>query len=134
VQGAAPPPDRDVARQREVVDAFFAAARGGDFEALVAVLHPDVVLRADGGARSGGSGVFQGAEAVAGRALMFAGPSRVVHPALVNGAAGVVVTVKGRPVSVMAFTVADGTIVAIDALADAERLSHLDIPVSGDER
>src|SRR5439155_24752408 len=99
VQGAAPPPDRDLARQREVVDAFFAAARDGDLDALVTVLHPDVVLRADGGTRPGASFVVRGAEAVAGRALMFARPSRVARPALVNGAAGVVVTVGGRAVS-----------------------------------
>ena len=133
VQGAAPPPDRDLARQREVVDAFFAAARGGDFEALVAVLHPDAVLRADGGERPGVSFVVQGAEAVAGRALMFSAPSRVLQPALVNGAAGVVVTVKGRPVAVMAFTVVDGKVVAIDSLTDSERLSRLDLQVPGGE-
>jgi RNA polymerase sigma-70 factor (ECF subfamily) len=133
VQGAAPAPDRNLARQREVVDAFFAAARDGDFEALVAVLDPDVVLRSDGGARPGLSMVLRGAEAVAGRALMFAGPQRVARPALVNGTAGVVVTVKGRPVSVMAFTVTDGKIVAIDALADPDRLGRLDLPVLDDE-
>jgi RNA polymerase sigma factor (sigma-70 family) len=133
VQGAAPVPDPDVARQREVVDAFFAAARGGDFEALVAVLDPDVVLRSDRGALPG-SVVLRGAEAVAGQAIMFAGPSRVARPALVNGVAGVVVTVDGQPVSVMAFTVTDGKIVAIDALGDPERLSQLDLAVLGDER
>ena len=127
VQGAAPPPDRDLARQRRVVDAFFAAARGGDFEALVAVLDPDVVLRSDGGDLPGASVVIRGAEAVAGQALMFAGPSRMMRPALVNGAAGVIVTVAGRPVSVMGFTVAGGKIAAIDALIDPARLSRLDL-------
>jgi RNA polymerase sigma factor (sigma-70 family) len=132
VQGAVPVPDADLARQREVVDAFFAAARGGDFEALVAVLDPEVVLRSDRGARPGASVVVRGAEAVAGQALMFAGPSRLVRPALVNGAAGVAVTVDGQPVSVMGFTVTDGKIVAIDALGDPERLSQLDLAVLDD--
>jgi RNA polymerase sigma-70 factor (ECF subfamily) len=129
---AAPRPDGDLARQREVVDAFFAAARGGDFEALVAVLDPDVVLRSDRGAPPGASVVVRGAAAVAGQALMFAGPSRVARPALVNGAAGAVVTVDGRPVSVMGFTVADGKIAAIDALGDPERLSRLDLAALDD--
>jgi RNA polymerase sigma-70 factor (ECF subfamily) len=127
VQGAAAAPDADLTRQREVVDAFFAAARGGDFDALVAVLDPDVVLRADAGAGQAGSVVVHGAAEVAARALMFAGPSRLVRPAVVNGAAGVVVTVGGRPVSVMGFTVSDGKIVAIDALVDTERLGQLDL-------
>ena len=132
VQGAAPPPDRDLARQRQVVDAFFAAARGGDFEALVAVLDPGVVLRADGGARPGASAVIRGADAVASQALMFAGPSRQARAVLVNGAVGVLVTIDGQPVSVMGFTVADGKIIAIDALADPERLSQLDPTVLDD--
>jgi RNA polymerase sigma-70 factor, ECF subfamily len=127
VQGAPTEPDPDLARQREVVDAFFAAARDGDFERLVAVLHPDVVLRADGGAE--GALVVRGAEAVAGRALMFARLHPFVRPALVNGAAGVVVVPEGRPFSVMGFTVAGGRIVAIDALSDAERLGTLDLDV-----
>jgi RNA polymerase sigma factor (sigma-70 family) len=128
VQGAAPSPDQDRVRQREVVDAFFAAARRGDFDALVAVLDPDVVLRSDRRALPG-SVVLHGAEAVAKQALMFAGPSRLAHPALVNGNAGVVITVDGQPVSVMAFTVRDGKIVEIDALTDVERLSRLDLAV-----
>ncbi len=130
VRGA-PAPEGDRARQREVVDAFFAAARGGDFEALIAVLDPDVLLRSDRGALPG-SAVVRGAEAVAGQALMFADPSRLVRPALVNGAAGVVVTVEGRPVAVMGFTVADGKIVAIDSLGDPERLGRLDLAVLDD--
>jgi RNA polymerase sigma-70 factor (ECF subfamily) len=128
VQGAAPTPDSDLGRQREVVDAFFAAARGGDFEALVAVLDPDIVLRADQGAPSGAA-IVRGAREVAGQALMFADPTRALHPVLVNGAAGVVVTVEGRPVAVMGFTVADGRIVAIDALGDPDRLARLDLSV-----
>jgi len=128
VQGAAVP-DTDLGHQREVVDAFFAAARGGDFEALVAVLDPDVVLRSDGGPRRPAfSAVARGPEAVAGRAMTFARPAANLRPALVNGAAGVVVVVAGRPVSVVGFTVRQGKIVAIDALADPDRLSRLDLP------
>jgi RNA polymerase sigma factor (sigma-70 family) len=130
VRGAAPAPDPDLARQREVVDAFFAAARGGDFDALVAVLDPDVVARSDGG--PGASVVVRGAQAVAGRALMFARPSAMVRPAVVNGATGVVVTADGRPVSVMAFTVRDGKILEIDTLSDPERLGRLDLGVLDD--
>jgi RNA polymerase sigma factor (sigma-70 family) len=130
VQGEAPSPDPDLARQREVVDAFFAAARGGDFDALVAVLDPDVVLRSDGGvARPSRTAVVHGARAVAERAMTFARLSPFVRPALVNGAAGVVVAPRGRPVSIMAFTVRGGKIVAIDALADPTRLRQLDLTV-----
>jgi RNA polymerase sigma-70 factor (ECF subfamily) len=131
VRGAAPPPaDRDLAQQRSVVDAFFAAARGGSFEALVAVLDPDVVLRTDGGAaRTKMTGVVRGAESVARQALRFAIPSALLRPALVNGVAGVVVMVNDRPFSLMAFTVVGGRIVEIDAIADTERLRTLDLAV-----
>jgi RNA polymerase sigma factor (sigma-70 family) len=130
VQGEATVPDADLTRQREVVDAFFAAARGGDFDALVAVLDPDVVLRADGGTlRPSDTRVVRGAEQVARRALMFAGLSPYVRPALVNGVAGVVVAPHGQPFSVMGFTVVGGRIVAIDALSDPERLRELDLTV-----
>jgi RNA polymerase sigma-70 factor (ECF subfamily) len=130
VQAEAPAPSAGLARQREVVDAFFAAARDGDFDALVAVLDPDVVLRSDGGVvRPGASVVIHGARAVAARALTFARLSPFVRPALVNGAAGVVVAPRGRPFSVMAFTVAGGKIVAIDSLSDPTRLRQLDLPV-----
>jgi RNA polymerase sigma-70 factor, ECF subfamily len=121
-------PDPDLARQREVVNAFFAAARDGDFGRLVAVLDPDVVLRTDAGAsRPGLNMVTRGAEAVARRATMFARPSAAVRPVLVNGAAGVVATQDGRPVSVLAFTVAGGRIVEIDSVVDPERLSLLEL-------
>jgi RNA polymerase sigma-70 factor (ECF subfamily) len=130
VQGAEAVPDTDLARQREVVDAFFAASRGGDFDALVAVLHPDVVVRADGGVlRRETSGELRGAERVAARAMTFASLAPYVRPALINGVAGVVVTPEGRPFSVMAFTVRGGRIVAIDALTDPERLAELDLTV-----
>ena len=130
VQGVPAVPDTDLAGQRKVVDAFFAAARDGDFDALVAVLDPDIVLRSDGGTlRPEASVIRRGAEAVARQALMFARLSPFVRPALVNGAAGVVVAPAGRAVSVMGFTVAGGKIVAIDALADPERLAELDLSV-----
>ena len=129
VQAQAPVPDPDPARQRSVVDAFFAAARRGDFDALVAVLDPDIVLREDGGTeRPDVSAVIRGASAVAGRALTFSRLSPYVRPILVNGAAGVVVAPGGRPFAVMAFTVTDGKIVEIDVLADPERLSEIELP------
>jgi RNA polymerase sigma-70 factor (ECF subfamily) len=128
VQGEARVPDTDLAHQREVVDAFFAAAREGDFEALVAVLDPDVVLRSDRGfATPGASRMLRGARAVAENALLFARLSPFVRPALVNGAAGVVVYPEGQAFAVMGFTVAGGKIVEIDALADPERLARLDL-------
>jgi len=127
VQGVAVP-DADVGRQREAVDAFFAAARAGDFAALVAVLDPDVVFRSDGGAlRPALSVVAQGATQVAGGAIAFARPDAVLRPALVNGAAGVVTMIDGRPFSVIGFTVAHGKIVGIDQLADPERIEGLDL-------
>lgn len=126
-------PDPGVGGQREVVDAFFAAARRGDFDALVAVLAPDVVLRSDGGtARPDASAVVHGAAQVAGQALVFDQPSALVRPALVNGAAGVVVTLGGHPFAVMGFTVSRGRIVEIDVLADPERLGRLDLAVLDD--
>src|SRR6266542_578886 len=122
VKGAeVPAPDPDLERQREVVDAFFRAARGGDFDGLVAVLDPDVVLRTDFGAwRPAASEVIRGAAAVARQARGV--PGAVVRPALVHGAAGAVITVGGRPFAIMAFTVAEGKIVGIDAIADPERV------------
>ncbi|WP_431901372.1 RNA polymerase sigma factor SigJ [Nonomuraea sp. bgisy101] len=130
VQGQAPAPDPDLARQRDVVNAFFAAARDGDFDALVAVLDPDVVLRSDGGVvRASQTVVLNGARTVAEQAVGFGRLSPFARPALINGAAGVVVAADGRPLSVMAFTVAGGKVVAIDVLADPERLRELDLPV-----
>jgi RNA polymerase sigma-70 factor (ECF subfamily) len=126
-----PRPDADVGRQRDAVNAFFRAARGGDFEALVAVLDPAVTLRTDFGARrpSAVAPVVHGAAAVAGQALMFANPNAVLVPALVNGEAGVVVTLNGRPFAVMAFTVAAGRILEINAISDSERVAALARPV-----
>jgi RNA polymerase sigma-70 factor (ECF subfamily) len=111
-----------------VVDAFFAAARGGDFDALVAVLDPDVVLRADGGGHPGRpSVVLHGPAAVAGQAQMAAKLAGSVRPVLVNGAAGVVSVVAGKVFSVMAFTVTDGRVTAIEVLYDPVRLAALDL-------
>jgi RNA polymerase sigma-70 factor (ECF subfamily) len=130
VQGAAPAPDPDLHRQREVVNAFFAAARGGDFDALVAVLDPDIVLRADGGdAPNRPTVVLQGARAVAGQAVIASKLAGSVRPALINGAAGAVSVVAGKVFSVMGFTVAGGKVVAIDVLYDPARLAELDLTV-----
>lgn len=122
-------PDRDPGRQREVVGAFLAAARDGDFRALLTLLDPDVVLRADGGAlAAGASRVIRGAPAVAEQALAFArryGP--IARRALVNGAPGIVAAEPGRAYSVMGFTVRGGKIAEIDILADPERLRQLDL-------
>lgn len=123
VEAEATVPDVDLERQREVIDAFFAAAREGDFDALVEVLDPEVILRADGGAaRPSANHVIRGAAEVASRAMTFASLAPFVRPVLVNGVAGVLVAPEGRPFSVMAFTVAGGRVVAIDALADPARL------------
>ena len=127
VRGSAPTPDPDLARQREVVEAFMAAAREGDFDRLVATLDPAVVLRADAGPASHH---VVGAEAVARRALLFSrmgGAGATVRPATINGAAGVVSFRDGRPASIFAATVVGGRIAAIDVIADAERLAGLDL-------
>ncbi len=128
VQGMPTVPDVVVTRQREVVDAFLAAARRGDFEALLAVLDPDVVLRADG-ARSR---VIRGASAVAGQALTFSSRSRFTRPALVNGAVGVVVAPRGRLLVAMSFTVTRGKIVEIEVVTEPARLRQLDLAVLND--
>jgi RNA polymerase sigma factor (sigma-70 family) len=121
-----PTPDRDLSRQRAVVDAFFAAARVGDFGALLAVLDPDVVLRADGGtARAKQTAVVHGAKAVAAQAATGSRFVPFAEPVLINGAAGVVVAVNGRLLSVMGFTVVEGRIVAIDVIYDPERLGKM---------
>ena len=133
VQGEAHVPDADLATQREVVDAFLAASRDGDFDTLLAVLDPDVVLRIDGGAvRAGLSREVRGARAVAEQTLTFSRLSPFVRPALVNGAAGVVVAPRGRLFSVMGFTIRGGKIVEVDILADPARLSRLDVSVFDD--
>ena len=131
VQGA-PVPDADVSSQRRVVDAFLAAAREGNFDALVRALDPDIVLRADyGAAPAFGSPVVRGAVAVANQALTFSrlqGPGYMSIPVLVNGAAGRANFMNGVLSSIMAFTVTNERIVAIDILADPERLAGIDVP------
>jgi len=128
VHGSPSVPDVDIPAQREVVDAFFNAARKGDFRGLLAVLDPEVVLRSDGGAlRRGASAVLHGAEVVASNAMMFSKLAPYAQPALINGVAGVVVAPNGNPYSVLAFTVRGGKIVAIDALVDSKRLAELDL-------
>jgi RNA polymerase sigma factor (sigma-70 family) len=128
VRGAATVPDADPTRQREVVNAFLAASRGGDFDALLAVLDPDVVLRLDRGAVPlGASQEVRGAAAVAKLGFRFSGDGWSAQPALVNGAAGVVVTRDGRPFSVVGFAIRRGKIAAIDILADPARLRRLDL-------
>lgn len=126
VRGSAPVPDPDLRRQREVVDAWLAAARDGRFEDLVALLDPDVVLRADTGAGIAPT-IVRGAEAVARQAFANASRAPFALPALVNGVAGFVVARDGAPISVAAFSVADGRIVQLDILADPERLANLDL-------
>src|ERR687885_637848 len=131
VRGASPVPDADLTHQREVVDAFLAAARGGDFEALVAVLDPDVVLRADRAAVDVvASREVRGAPAVARMAAK--GRARAAQPALVNGAVGVVVAPRGRLLMVLGFTIRRGKIVEIDGVADPEQLRQLDLAVLDD--
>jgi RNA polymerase sigma-70 factor (ECF subfamily) len=129
VRDTAPSPDPDVGLQRAVVDAFFAAAREGDFDALVSVLHPDVVLRADGGDSRLPTFQSRGPEGVLAHTRNGARWASMLRPALVNGAAGVVVVSGDRVMSVMGFTVVDGKIAAIDVLWDPERLAGLDVVV-----
>ena len=128
VQGEAPSPEADLRKQRRVVDAFLAAAQNGDFEALVTVLDPDIVLRADGGAVKGLSRVVRGAQAVASQAAAFSKLGLSSEVVLVNGNVGVLTRLPdGRVFSVLGFTVADGRVAEIDILADPERLARLDL-------
>jgi RNA polymerase sigma-70 factor (ECF subfamily) len=126
VQGATPP-ETDLARQRAVGDAFFAAARNGDFEALVAVLDPEVVLRVDEG--NGSWLELRGAEAVARAARGFARRGLVAVPVLIGGSAGFVVFEHGRVVYVTCFSVSNGKINSFDGLSDPERLRQVDLTV-----
>src|SRR6266542_2028454 len=131
VRGA-PVPDADLTAQWEVVDAFLAAVRDGDFDALVAVLDPEVVLRGDAGSLSGLSRRVQGAKAVAGQALYWSQSGLITQRALVNGAPGTVSIRDGEPFSVGAFTVKNGKIVEIDFLADPERIAQLELTLLSD--
>ena len=128
VRGATPHSDPDLRRQRAVVDAFLAATRSGDFEALVAVLDPDVVLRADRGrlAAADTAPVVTGAAAVAGQILARAPRfARFARPAVVNGAAGLIVVPRDRPIAVLGFTIAAGRIVELDLIADPDKLKKV---------
>lgn len=120
---SAPVPDPDRGRQRQVVAAFRAAARAGDFTALVALLDPDIVLRADA---PGGLRTFRGADSVARQAMAFSARAEFARLALVNGAAGLVVARDGKPIAVMAMTVVDGRIAELDIIAEPTRLRTLD--------
>ena len=135
VQGTAAAPDADRPRQREVVGAFLAASRDGDFDALVALLDPDVVLRADRVAvEASEARVARGAprlssevRGVAAVAETFKGRARAAQPALVGGVPGLAFAPGGRPWAVFAFTIAGGRIIAVDLIADPERLARLDV-------
>jgi RNA polymerase sigma-70 factor (ECF subfamily) len=128
VQGEAPSPDADLRKQRRVVDAFLAAVQNGDFEGLVTVLDPDILLRSDGGALKGLSRVVRGAQAVASQAQAFSKLGLSADVVLVNGNVGVLTRLPdGRLFSVLAFTVTDGKVAEIDILADPDRLARLDL-------
>jgi RNA polymerase sigma factor (sigma-70 family) len=128
VQGQAPTSDADLRKQRRVVDAFLAAVEHGNFEALVEVLDPEIVLRADGGAVKGMSRLIRGAQKVAAQAAMFSKMGLSHHVVLVNGNVGVVARLPdSRVLSVVAFTIAGGKVVEMDILADPDRLNRLDL-------
>ena len=122
-EAGATEPDGSIAAQRAVVDAFFAAARAGDLTTLVGLLDPEVVLRTDG--FIGGPAVLHGATTVANAAVSGANPLAEFQPVLVNGAVGILVTLKGRPAAVMAFTVINGRIAAVDGITDPHRVGKL---------
>jgi RNA polymerase sigma factor (sigma-70 family) len=133
VRQEAPEPDADLAQQRRLVDAFLAAAREGDFDALLAMLDPDVVMRVDRGALRPAALELRGADAVLQQARKGAGRfAPLARPALVNGGAGLVLSFRGRPLAVAGFTVAGGRIVEIDVFADPARLRALDLAAFGD--
>jgi RNA polymerase sigma-70 factor (ECF subfamily) len=133
VQGAGSVPDADLSQQREVVDAFLTALRGGDFEGLLAVLDPDVVVRADeAGARPGAPREVRGARVWAKQALGFSQSARFARPALVNGVVGAVLAPGGRLLRVIRFTMTRGKIVQIDVVADPARLGELDLALLND--
>ncbi|GAB2820463.1 RNA polymerase sigma factor SigJ [Actinoallomurus bryophytorum] len=131
VKGTAPAPETDLVRQREVVEAFLAASRGGDFEALVALLDPEIMLRSDAGA-SPVTTIIRGARNVARQALSFERLARFARLAMVNGEFGLVTAPRGRPAAVMGFTIIDGRITELNILADPERLDRLDLVFAHD--
>ena len=133
MQGAKTGPNADLARQREVVDAFLAALRSGDFEGLLAVLDPDVVVHADDAVvASGGSREVRGARVWASQAIAFSRHARVMQPALVDGSVGVVWAPHGRLARVLRFTMARGRIAQIEVVADPTRLGEIDLAVLDD--
>ena len=131
VQGATPPRQVDLARQRRVVDAFLAALREGDFDALVTVLDPDVVLRDDSAGLPGGAATMRGAHAVGAYALKFSRGARFVRPALVDGTPGLAIRLPGRLIGALGFTVDGDTITAIDMISDRGRLRRVDLAAPG---
>jgi RNA polymerase sigma-70 factor (ECF subfamily) len=131
VQGATPPPNTDPGRQRQIVEAFLAALRDGDFEALVAVLDPEVLLRDDSAGLPGGAAVMRGARAVGAQALGFSRSAQFVEPALVNGAMGLAIVPQGRLMGALGFTFSDGKITEIDMISEPGRLQDVDLTVPG---
>ena len=129
VRGSAAAPESDLVRQREVIDAFLAALRGGDFEGLLAVLDPDLVVRADAAVTSGAPTEVRGAAAWANQAVAFGQLARLVRPALVNGAIGVVMAPRGRLVRALTFKTANGKITEIEVIGDPARLGELDLSI-----
>jgi RNA polymerase sigma-70 factor, ECF subfamily len=127
VRGSAPADDADLVQQRAVVDAFLAASRDGDFERLLAILDPTVIFRIDVGGRGPGAREpITGAEAVARQILARGRPfARYARPAIVNGSAGVVVALRGRPMAIVGFSTANRRITAIDLITDPEKLRGL---------
>jgi RNA polymerase sigma-70 factor, ECF subfamily len=133
VRGTGPPPGADVARQRQLAEAFLTAARGGDFDALLTVLDPDVVLRADAAAAPGGAPLeIRGSRSVARGALAFAERARFAQPALVDGKVAIVVAPHGRLFVVLGFTFTSAAIRGIEVIADPERLRELHLAAIGD--
>ena len=131
VQGATPPPNADPGRQRQIVDAFLAALRNGDFEALVAVLDPDVLLRDDSAGLPGGAAELRGAPAVGRHALGFSRSAQFVEPALVNGAVGLAIVPQGRIMGALGFTFSGDKITEIDMISEPGRLQEVDLAVPG---
>jgi RNA polymerase sigma factor (sigma-70 family) len=131
VQGATPPRQVDPLRQRQVVDAFLAALRHGDFDALVAVLDPEVLLRDDSAGLPGGAATMRGAHAVGAYALRFSRGARFVRPALVDGTPGLAIGPRRRLLGALGFTLGGDTITAIDMISDRARLRHVDLAPPG---
>jgi len=131
VHGAAPARRADLARQRQVVDAFLAAVREGDFEALLTMLDPDVLLRDDSAELPGGAAEMRGARAVGAHALTYSRAAQFVEPALVDGAVGLAILPHGRLFGALGFTFKDGKIAGIDLISDPEHLRHVDLTALG---